>query len=162
MNGIGQNLPYWAQSVGLAASVLGAGIACVAARRAKGAREQAEMAKQAATRLGRVAQLSDLIADMRELDAMLARADFPAIGMKANLLRGRIARFKTEAYTELGGQEREDLDLAREQLQAITKVAVGRTFKDETRKARIPLGYGNAYEALNRVFAIHGQAIVGD
>ena len=44
---------------------------------------------------------------------MLARMDFPAIAGKANLLRGRVAKFKTEAYTELGDEEKDDPDLAR-------------------------------------------------
>ena len=75
-----QSLSYFAQWVGLAATmsgaVFGAGSliwAYVAARRAKGAREQAELARQAAVRSGRVARLGDLIADMQELQAMMRR-----------------------------------------------------------------------------------------
>ncbi len=143
MYGAAQNLSYWTQSLGLAATllgtVLGAGSliwAYLAAQRAMGAREAAELAALAATRLGRIAQLGDLIADMQELQPMLARADFPAIAGKANLLRGRVVRFKTEAYTELADQATESLDLAREQLQIIAKVAATSKAGDERRLFR--------------------------
>lgn len=169
MNGDAQNLSYFAQWFGLITTVLGAGLggasvvaACVAARRALGAREQAELAKQAATRLGRIVQLGDLIGDMQELQIMLARADFLAIAGKANLLRGRIVRFKSEAYSELSEEENESLDLARDQLQAIVKRSVSRRGGNEFKAGQIQTAYGVAYEALNQVVAIHGQSVRGE
>jgi hypothetical protein len=155
-NGESENLPYSAQWLGLIATILGAAFgaasvvsAWIAAGRAKGAREAAEGARQAATRAGRIAQLGDLIADMQELQAMLARMDFAAIAGKANLLRGRIVRFKAEGYNDLGEKERENLDLAREQLQIMARVAATSKATDQSRAGRIQLGYGDANEALN-------------
>ncbi len=168
MNGDPQTLSYTAQWIGLAATVLGLAVgigslvaAWVAASRAKGAREAAESARQAATRLGRIAKLGDLIGDMQELQTMLARADLHAIAGKANLLRGRIVRLKSEAYTELRFDEQENLDLARGHLAAIVKVATGKA-SQEHKSAQIHLGYGVANEALNRVFALlHARGVEG-
>ena len=169
MNGAGQNLPYYGQWLGLAATLFGAGLAAgsfycakLAARRAKAAGDKAELARQAATRLGRIAQLGDLIADMQELQTMLARTDFPAIAGKANLLRGRIVRFKTEAYNELREEESEKLDLAREQLQTMAEYAATGKASQENKTGRLQIAYGNAYEAMNAVVAIHGQKAEGD
>ncbi len=169
MNGAGDNLPYYAQVIALVATLFGAVIgvfsliwAVKAARRAKGAREAAELAHAAAARAGRVARLSDLIADMQELQAMLARTDFAAIAGKANLIRGRVARFKTEVYTELGDEEKLKLNLARSQLESIAKVATIGRARDEHRAGQIQLAYGVAHEALNTVVALHGQEIQGD
>ncbi len=169
MSGAGESLPYWGQWLGLATTLVGTAVgiaglvwAWIAAKRAAGAREQAELARKAATRLGRIAQLGDLIADMHELQTMLARKDFAAIAGKANLLRGRIVRFKAEAYIELGDEEKEDLDLARKQLETTAEVAALGKASETHRMGKIQLGYGQANEALNRVVAIHGQKVRGD
>ena len=128
------NLPYWLQWVGLLATLGGAGVSLAsliwairAARSAKTASEEATLAKQAATRLGRVAQVGDLINDMQELQAMIARSDFPAIAAKASHLRGRVVRFKGESYTDLSEEEQQGLDSARDQLEIIGREsAVGK------------------------------------
>ncbi|OHB68749.1 MAG: hypothetical protein A2V70_01800 [Planctomycetes bacterium RBG_13_63_9] len=164
-----QNLPYLVQTIGLIATVLGVALgtaslvwAYKAAQRAMGAREAAEEASRAATRAGRIAQLSDLIADMQELQTMLARVDFLAIAGKANLLRGRIVRFKGEGYNELSDEQKENLDLVRAQLEGIAEVALKSRPMDETKAARIHIGYGIANEALNKVLAIHAQHAAGE
>jgi hypothetical protein len=169
MDGSVDNLPYGIQWLGLAATLVGTGLgaaslvwAIKAAVRAKSAREMANQARAAAVRAGRVAHLSDLIADMQELQAMLARCDFLAIAGKANLLRGRIVRFKAEAYNELGVEEKENLDLARGHLEGVAKVAATSTANEESKAGRVQLGYGNANEALNKVVAIHRQKVEGD
>ena len=154
------NLAQW---IGLVATLVGTGVgvfglicAWLAARRAKGAREAAEMAERAATRAGRIARLADLIDDMQELQVLLAEGNFSAIARKANLLRGRVVRFKREAYTELSNEEQQDLDSSREQLSIVAKVALGEA-KEQNKAKRIQLAYGIANESLNRVFAMHGQ-----
>jgi hypothetical protein len=169
MDGVGLNLSYPAQLVGLLATFLGTGVgivgvlvACVAARRAKGAREQAELAKRAAIRLGRIAQIGDLIDDMHELQTMVARSAFAAIADKADLLRGRIVRWKTQAYTELIEEEKESLDLARDQLQFIARVAASDSSGGKARVRRIRAGFGQANEALNTVAGRHAHLAEGE
>ena len=156
------NLPPWAQWLGLLATITGALLALWAGLKAKGAREQARAAKEAAVRLGRVAQLGDLIADMRELQEMLARGDLPGVAAKCQHLRGRVVRFKAEAYTELREEERQNLDLARRHLEEIGEVAAVGRGKESGRIGRIQLAYGKANEALNRVFAMHRLTAQGD
>jgi len=167
MNGDPQTLSYTAQWIGLVATGLGLAVgigslaaAWVAASRAKGAREAAESARQAAIRLGRIAKLGDLIGDMQELQTMLARADLHAIAGKANLLRGRIVRLKSEAYTELMFEERGNLDLARDHLELIVKTATGKA-RQEHKIGEIQRAYGAANEALNKVAALHAQKAQG-
>lgn len=156
------NLPRWLLWSSSIASILGFVAAVIAAWRAKGAREQATLAKIAATRLGRIAQLSDVMEDMKELQVMLARADFLAIAAKGQHLRGRIVRFKAEAYSELSESEKESLDAAREQLEAIAKVAATGKGTDESRLGRIQIGYGHANEALNNVFGLQRPRVEGE
>jgi len=161
MNGFPDCLPCWLEFLGFAGTILGTGLAglsllwaILAARRALDASQQAKEAKHAAIRLGRIARLEDLMADMQELETMSAEADFHAVARKADRLRGRVARFKEEAYTVLTGDERASLDLAREQLKIIQQSALGKAAK-ENKRARIQKGYGEAYEAVNRVFGVH-------
>jgi hypothetical protein len=162
-------MPNWAQWLGLIATLAGTWLALLAwrsakraARDARDAEEQASLAKEAAIRLGRIAQLGDLINDMQELQAMLARKDFAAIASKCGNLRGRIVRFKVEAYTDLGDEESASLDLAREQLEIIGKVAAVGKGTDDNRSGRIQLGYSAANEAINRVFALWRRSAEGD
>jgi hypothetical protein len=169
MDGEGLNLSYSAQLAGLIATLLGTGVgvvgvavAWVAAWRAKGAKEQAELARRAAVRLGRVAQMGDLIGDMQELQAMVARSEFAAITDKAALLRGRIVRFKSQAYTELLEEEKESLDLARDQLQVIAQVAGSDRATEQGRARRIRAGFGQANEALNKVAGRHAHVAEGE
>jgi Spy/CpxP family protein refolding chaperone len=168
MNDASHALSYAAQCIGLVATVFGTAfglgsliVAWVAASRAKGAHEAAESARQAAVKLGRIAHLGDLIADVQELQTLLARGQFEAIADKANLLRGRIVRFKKEAYIELGVNEQEDLDSARAQFEVMVKAAMSKT-GERRRVAEIQVGYGQANEALNRVFAMLGQKARGE
>jgi len=169
MGGAVPSVSHGAQWLGLIATLAGTvlgglsfAFAMIAAWRAKGAREQARLAKEAAIRLGRIAQLGDLIADMQELQTMLARNDFPGIAGKGNLLRGRIVRFKAEAYPELTESEKQNLDLARGQLEVIVRVAAIGKARPERRQGDIQLGYGKAHEALNHVVAMHGAHAQGD
>jgi hypothetical protein len=163
----GESLSHTAQWIGFVATVLGLAVgigslawAWVAASRAKGAREAAQSARQAAIRLGRVAQLGDLIADVQELQTMLAREDLTAVSSKANHLRGRIVRLKSQAYTELRLEEQENLDAARDQLQLIVDKATGKA-SQEHKIREIQRAYGLANEALNRVAAIHAREAEG-
>ena len=86
MNEAPESLSYAAQLIGFVASVLGTLVGVGAFVAAWIAAARAKSARQAAIRLGRIAQLGDLIADMQELQAMLARTDFASIAGKANLL----------------------------------------------------------------------------
>ena len=169
MGGAVPSVSHGAQWLGLVATLAGTvlgglsfAFAMIAAWQAKGAREQARLAKEAAVRLGRIAQLGDLIADMQELQTMLARNDFPAIAGKANLLRGRVVPFKHEALMGLDDTERENLDLARAQLESIAKVAATGKASVKSRAGRIQVGFGRANEALNRVVGVHAQSIRGE
>jgi hypothetical protein len=80
---------------------------------------------------------------------------FDHVAAKANLLRGRIVRFTAEAYTELSGEQREKLNLARNQLESMVGVAVGKA-GDASKRGRIEIGYGEVLEAINVVVAVHG------
>jgi hypothetical protein len=159
------NLSFTAQVIGLVGTLLGAAVgigsfvwAWISASRAKGAREAAELARQAAIRLGRIAQLGDLIADMQELQTMLARADLAAIAGKAIHLRGRIVRLKSEGYTELRSEVKGNLDAARDHLTYIMKTATGKASQEHMIQ-EIQRGYGGANEALNEAVALHaGEA----
>ncbi len=149
---------FWFTVAGTALALAGLVWAIIAAKRAKGAREQAGEARDAAIRLGRVTQLGDLIGEMQELQTMLARADFGAVTSKSNQLRGRVVRFKEEAYTELGEVEMEKLDLAREQLTSVVEFLASSKGQEEFKVAQIQKAYGNANEALNFAVARHGQS----
>ena len=166
----GENLTYTAQWIGLVGTLLGTAlgvgsvvVAWIAASRAKGAREAAESAREAAVRLGRIAQLSDLIGDMQELQTMLAREDLAAIAGNANHLRGRIVRLASETYTELvsEGTEKGNLDAAREQLDIIVKAATGDA-NQEHKIGKIQRGYGEALEAINKVVGRQTHLAQGD
>lgn len=147
-------MPHWLQWCGLLATFAGTALALWAALSAKGAQQQAREARNAAIRLGRVLQLSDLIDDLKELQSMLARSEFHSIAAKAAYLRGRVVRFASEAYNELRGTARAQVDIAREQLRTIAREAVNRRTLDETRVERIQIAFGSALESLNLVFAI--------
>jgi hypothetical protein len=162
------DLPNWVQWAGLWSTVvsavfgfLGLIASVFAAVKAKGAKEQAAAAREAAVRAARVAELADLISEMQELQIMLARTDFAAIAAKCSHLRGRIARFKNQAYTELGENERAHLDVAREQMQILGRIAAVGKAKDETRTGQIQVAYGVANEALNSAVAIHATSNPG-
>ena len=154
--------PFW-QWFGWLATIAGTCLALWAALSAKGAKQQAREAKEAAIRLGRVLELSDLINDLHELDAMIARAEFQAIAAKSGHLLGRVVRFKAETYNLLSATQSADLDRAREQLEQITRAAAKEgTAKDATRIGRIQIGVAEVNECLNRVFAIHHAGRIGD
>jgi hypothetical protein len=158
MDLLNQNVPNAWQWLGLLATFAGTGLAFWAAISARGARQQARAAKEAAIRLGHVVQLGDLIADMQELQQMLARKDFEAIAAKCATLRGRIVRFKAEMYNLPEMTERAGLDLARDHLEAIGKVALGRA-SEARRTERIQIAFAYANEALNNLFAAqHAEA----
>jgi hypothetical protein len=111
VDGAEQSLPYLHQWLSYVATVAGAILSLIgtvaaiyAARKAKGAKDAAVEAQRAALRLGRIAQIGDLIGDMQELDPMIAREDFAAISQKCTRLIGRIAdssRRRTLNYQKL-------------------------------------------------------------
>src|SRR3970040_276424 len=124
MNWWNHDVPAIWQWWGVFATLLGAVLSLVgvfvsgwAVWNAKGAKQQAQLAREAAIRMGRVTQLSDLIAEMQELQTMLARRDFESIAAKCSHLRGRVVRFKKESYNLLGQDENADLDMTRDQLE---------------------------------------------
>ena len=160
---LNHDVPPLGQWLGLVGTFAGTAFALWAALSDKSAKKQAEEAKQAAIRLGRVLQLTDLLADMQELQLMLARMDFQALAAKSSHLRGRIVRFKTEAYNLLKPEAAESLDLARDQMESISNAAtqVG-NIRDETRIYRIQVALGHANESLNAVFAIHRAETHGE
>lgn len=147
-------IPDGWQWAGLVATFAGTLFALWAALSAKRAGQRAEEAKDVAFRVGRVLQLSDLIDDLKEIQSMLARAEFQSIAAKASHLRGRVVRFRIEAYNELGNAERLSLATAREHLVIIGQEAVNRRLADVTRVERIQVAFGNLVDALNRVFAL--------
>ena len=58
---------------------------------------------------------------------------------------------------QLSAKEMQDLDLARDGLEKIARVAAVGKARDEHRIGQTQLGFGVAFEALNRVVAIQGQ-----
>jgi hypothetical protein len=145
---------YW-NWVGLVATCLGALLsaggfiaAWVSAVRAGRAQESADQAWRGATRLGRVAQLADINADLQELQRMIvSKSAAPAFRAKCDRLRARVSRFKYESHADLLPSEQEDLDLARTHFEQM-----GASSADpETGKldyVHIQIGMGNAGEAL--------------
>ena len=77
-------------------------------------------------------------------------------------MRGRVVRFKEEAYNELGSDEKDSLALARDHLELVAKVAATTTAANDYKAGRIQVGYGNANEALNKVMAIHRKKVEGE
>lgn len=153
MGWLQQAVPNWAQWIGLLATMVGTAFSLWAVINSRGAKKQANLARQAAVRLGQIAQLGDLIAEMQELQVMLARTDFDSIVMKCNHLRGRVVRFKNEAYNDLSEEQAANLDGARAQLEIMSEVAVSIRATDSSRIGKIQLAYGRAHEALNQVFS---------
>jgi hypothetical protein len=156
-----QWLGFFATVVGTAISVIAAAAAVRAARNAKSASEQANEAKLQAVRLGRVLQLSDLLSDVQELQILLARMDFEAIGAKASHLRGRVVRFKSESYNLLDEQHVAGLDRARDQLETIGRTAASRRGEDEGRIGRIQIALAVVNEVLNQAYAVHHAGVLG-
>ena len=150
------------QWIGLFATILGTGMAFWAALSARSAKQQAMEAKEAAIRVGHVLQLSDLLQDMQELQTMLAREDFDAIGAKTSTLRGRIVRFKRESYNRLEEEDEKQLDRARDHLESITRTAANSQLKKENRTGRIQLAFAEVTEALNHVVAIQQRSLHGE
>lgn len=146
-------IPNPGQWFGLLMTIAGTLLTVWAVVSARGAKQQAREAKEAAIALGRVLQLSDLISDMQELQAMLARKDFDSIAAKCTHLRGRVVRFTHEAYNELSAIEHESLNLTRAQLEGITRVASVGKGLDENRIGKIQMAFGLANEELHKVFA---------
>lgn len=162
MGGAEPSLPLWLQWLGLVATLVGAAFSMWAALSAKSARKQAVLARQAAISLGRVTQLGDILSDMQELQTLITRGDFDGIAPKATHLRGRIVRFKEEAYSELSDDVMEHLDAARDQLREIEKASSVGAALPATRKGRIQVAYGHAMEHLNSVFAFQRRAVQGE
>lgn len=155
---VGQWFGLFATFLGLAATF---GAAVWAALRAKGAERQAKEARDAAIRLGSVLHLSDLLEDMQELQAMLAREDFDGLAAKAGTIRGRIERFgRQQSRYGLSTEETaQALDMAKGHLSIIIKVAAQWTGKPENRPRKIRIAVANAYEALNHAFAIQHASL---
>ena len=156
-----QGIPNPVQWLGLSATFVGTVFAIWATISARGARKQAAEAKLAAIRLVRALELSELLAEMQELQAMLSRKDFEAVAAKSSHLRGRVARFKLQAYTLSTESAAADLDVARDQLHTIGEIAAASKGADSTRFEKISSAFGDAYEALNRVFAAQQSTVHG-
>ena len=159
---LNNEVPNVWQWIGLFATILGMGMAFWAALSARSAKQQAQEAKEAAIRIGHVLQLSDLLLDMQELQTMLAREDYEAIGAKTSTLRGRIVRFKRESYNSLGDDVAEQLDRARSHLKKITQAATNSKLKKQTRTERIQVAFAEVTEALNFVAAIQQRSLHGE
>jgi hypothetical protein len=162
MDWLSQDVPPIWQWVAFFATIVGTGMAVWAALSAKAARDQAKEARDAAILLGRVLQLSDLVSGMQELQSMLSRSEFVSVAEKSTHLRGRIVRFKQQAYDALNAETREHLDNVRDQLHQITDAAMHPKTADSTKRDAIQQAFAAANESLNRVFAIHhGESIAG-
>lgn len=158
MDHTAESLPYtwqlvgfWATIIGTLLSLVSVGAAVVAAVQATGARDAARQARAAAIRLGRLATINDLIGDMHELQTLLISGSFDVIGVKATNLRGRVAGFKMEAYTELEGKQLTQLDNVLGQLEIIGRIAVRDPAGDGDRLARMRNGHSMAFDALSQV-----------
>jgi hypothetical protein len=97
------------------------------------------------------------------MQAMLAHRYFEGIAAKAAQLRGRVIRFRKEAYNSFNEEQAADVDRAREQLEIIsdTAIHVG-NMKDETRIQRIQSAFGQISEALNSVLAVQHGTMQGE
>lgn len=155
-------LPPWAEWAGLIATVVGTLFAFLAAMRAKGARVQANLAKEAAIRLGRIAQIIDMVGDLQELQTMLARQSFGAVADKCARLRGRVVRFKEEAYNDLSVKEAENLDSAGMQLEIIARVAAEGKDVARKRTESIQRAYRQLEVALNSVSGVRKRETRGE
>lgn len=162
MDWLEKEVPQLWQWIGLFATLIGSVLALWAAVSATGAKRQATAARDSATRLGYVLQLSDLVLDMQELQTMLARHDYEAVAAKASHLRGRIVRFKTQAYNSIREDDAQNLDVARDQLEIIGRVASDWRGKPENRPGRIQIAFAAANEALNRVFGFQQLQTQGE
>jgi len=146
---------FW-QWIGLFATFLGTAMAIWAAVSAKGAQRQAKEAKDAAIRTGQLFHVSDLVADMQELQSIINEKNEVLVAAKADMIRGRVGRFleewKTSQRPESHGEYM--LGLVRLQLENISKAAVGSRLKPENRWARIQIAFGEANQALQTVAGI--------
>lgn len=141
--------PVW-QWLGLAGTLAGMLFSIWAVVAARSARVQAKRAFEAATQLARLTQVTDLAAELLELEVLVAHESIPAISAKANHLRGRIARFLTDAYDDLSENERKELSLAREQLGKVSSIAAGRR-QSENKLAGIRSAIGEVSASLGSV-----------
>ncbi|MBA3313153.1 MAG: hypothetical protein M3552_17055 [Planctomycetota bacterium] len=141
--------PMW-QWAGLTATLAGAVSSLAAFVAAWMARGQAKRAYQAAVRLTRVTEITDLTAELLELEILVAHQNIRATTAKANHLRGRIARFLADAYDDLSEKEREELSLAREQLGKVPSIAAGRKQSDN-KLADISIAIGAVSVSLGLV-----------
>jgi hypothetical protein len=153
-------MPVSLEWFGLLATVAGTGLSLWAALAARGARQQAREAKEAAIRLGRIVQLADLQQEVSDLQAVLARYDFPLLAALSTRLRGRIARFSAESYTEVGESATDHLRVARDQIFIIGQVAASSRKTDENRAADIQRALGEITASLGAVHAVFYARIV--
>lgn len=143
--------PLW-QWVGIAATVAGTGLSLWAALAAWAALKQARLAADVARRLARIVQIADVLADLQEMETLVARGDLKSTTAKANLMRGRIARFgvRREAYDELSEEERNELLLSQEQLTKIPLIVAGRQ-QVENKLAAIEIALGEIVQSVSSV-----------
>lgn len=119
-------------------------------------------ARDAAIRLGRVVELSDLVSEMLQLQSMLSRGEFVSVAEKSMHLRGRIVRFKKQAYDSLSADTRAALDEVRQQLHHITDAATHPKTVESTKRDAIQQALATANESLNRVYAVqHAESVDG-
>lgn len=97
------------------------------------------------------------------MQGMLARRDFEEIAEKSARLRGRVIRFRAEAYNSLNEEQAAEIDRARGHLEIITdKATQSGNMKDETRIQHIQSAFGQISEALNAVLAVHHGTVQGE
>ena len=149
--------PVW-QWVGIVVTIAGTALSCWAALAAQSARKQAKRAAEAAVRLGRVVQAADLILELKELESLLVRGDLDAVVDKATHVRGRVARFRSEAYHELPESELGELLLATDQLARIASINAGRQ-QPANKTAAIRVALSDIALLLN---AVAGRRVAAD
>lgn len=152
MNFLQQPIPNWLQWIGLLATLMATGLTVWAAVSAKRAQLRASEARDAAVQIGDIIQLTDLLQDLEELQGLLVREEFGSLAARANVIRGRIVRFKSRSYN-LFTNVAVALDDVRDQLEEVRRVASEWTGKPENQPGRIQRAIALANEKLNEAIA---------
>lgn len=155
-------MPLWAEWLGWVASLLGALLALWAGCTAKGAKEQARLAKEAAIQRAHATSIGDLIAELKTIPQFASAYDWDAVAAKAQHVRGRLARFETDVYSENGGDDKTALASAVGALKAIVEAATAGRRTESTRAGRVRVKYGDALEAMERVYATQERRARGE
>lgn len=143
--------PIW-QWFGLLTTIVGTGLALWAALSARTAAQQAREARRAALRISQVFHLSDLLQELEDISDLLVGEEYISVAKRAMRVRGRVVRLKQDTHHSLG-ELVADLDLARDELEEISRLATEWTGKPENQSGRIQKEVASVYERLSKVLA---------